>query len=561
MSLPIRLYQKEAADSIFESWKTFQSVLCVMATGLGKTRVASEVVKRIQPKRALFLVDRAELAYQAQEQILKATGLESEIEMASHKVESTLFSNKQVLISTIQTQCAGKNGGRMKKFKPSDFDVLILDEAHGSVAPTWKKTIEHYKQNPNLKILGLTATPDRADETAMGIVFEHVAYEFEILRGIEEGWLVPIVPNVKHLLELDYSHVRTSAGDLNGADLAAVMEQEKIVQGIVDESVRVIGDKKAIAFMHSVEQADMCHKVFNRHREGMATFIHGGTPEFERRKKLKDFTEGRIQVLCNCGIAIQGVDVPDVHYIIMGKPTKSRARFTQMIGRGTRTLPGTLSELYSAYERREAIAASAKPNMVLLEFTGNSGKHKLMSAIDILGGKYPDEVKAKAVKKAQKKDNKKNMAELLKESEEEVLERLEKQRRADEERKKHIKAKATYSTSTVNLFDRHDTTPAHHQRGTFGKQYTENQRKALARNGHDPDSLPYWKGCQILAAAQNARCSPKQSALLIRCGYSASETLSMSCKEASKAIDVLKENNWRRPSKIEMADIPQMATA
>ena len=557
----IRLYQNECADAVFEDWKTCQFTSVILPTGCGKTRVASEVIKRSQPKRCLFLAHREELIFQAQRQIKLATGLESEIEMGDIKADDSLFNKITVLISTIQTQCAGKNGGRMKKFKPEDFGVIIVDEFHHATADSYRKVLDYYKQNPNIKILGLTATPDRTDGIALGSVAEKVAYKYEIVQAIDDGWLVPIVPHVKHLIDLDFSQIRTTAGDLNGADLAAVMEDEKNTQALCDETVRVIGDKKAIVFMASVRHSEMCCNILNRHKPDMATWVCGATPQEERRKRLKDFSDGKIQVLANCGIATEGFDCPDVHFIVMGRPTKSRSLFSQMIGRGTRSLTGTLDDMHSAYERKEAIAASDKPCMTLLEFTGNSGKHKLMCALDVLGGKYPEDVKELAAKKAKEPDNTKSVAKLLEESETEIRKRIEAQRLADEIRKRKIIARATYRTTSVNLFDRRDATPAMQRKVNHGRQYSENQRKALVRNGHNPDKVPYWQGCQILNSIFNGPCSPKQAGLLKRCGYSESEVASLTMKEASKKIDIIATNGWRRPSPIDKKDVPEMATA
>lgn len=556
----IRLYQHEAVSQVFEDWKTMCFTSVILPTGCGKTRVASEVIKRFTDqfpnKRCLFLAHREELIFQAKRQIHLATGIECEIEMGNIKASESLFSPFKVLISTIQTQCAGSGGGRMKKFKPDEFGVVIIDEFHHATASTYRKVLDYYKQNPDIKILGLTATPDRADGIALGSVCEHVSYKYEIHQAIEDGWLVPIVPQVKHLVDLDFSHIRTTAGDLNGADLAAVMEDEKNTQALCDETVRVIGTKKAIVFMASVRHSEMCCNIFNRHKPDMATWISGDTPREERRKRLKDFTDGKVQVLANCGIATEGFDCPDVEVVVIGRPTKSRALFTQMVGRGTRSLTGTLDDLHSVYERREAIASSKKPHMILLEFTGNSGKHKLVCAADVLGGKYPDEVKELAKKKSKEPNNKKTIGKLLEESEDEIQKRIEAARRAEEARKQKIIARATYRTTTTNLFDRRDTFTSNDYKVNHGRQYTENQRKALVQAGHNPDQTPYWKGCQILAAIR-----PKQAGLLIRFGYTAADVSGMSFKQASQLIDAIAKNGWKRPSKIDAADIPQMANA
>ena len=128
----------------------------------------------------------------------------------------------------------------MSKFDPQRFGVLIIDEAHHATSPTYRRVIDYYRTNPALKVLGVTATPDRADEEALGQVFQSVAFDYEVLDAIHDGWLVPIEQQMVHVEGLDYSSIRTTAGDLNGGDLAAVLEAEKNLQQMASASVAII---------------------------------------------------------------------------------------------------------------------------------------------------------------------------------------------------------------------------------------------------------------------------------------------------------------------------------
>lgn len=559
--MKIRPYQQDCADAIFREWEKVQATLAVLPTGMGKTRVASEVIQRLQPKRVLFLAHREELIFQAQKQIKAATGLDSEIEMGDLKANTSLKNNMPVMISTIQTQIAGKNGGRMTKFRPSEFGAIIIDEAHRSTCVSYKKILDYYKQNPAIKILGITATPDRTDESALGAVFESVAYSHEMVKGIEDGWLVPIRQQIISIGSLDYSHVRTTAGDLNGADLAAVMEDEKALQGVVGASLEIIGEKKAIAFCSSVRHAQMCCAIFNRSRQGRAAWVCGETPTNDRRFTLKEFTEGRVQILCNVGITTEGFDCPDVEFIVMGRPTKSRLLYTQMCGRGTRSLPGTIDGLETADERKAAIASSAKPHCTILDFVGNSGKLKLITTADILGGKYPEEVREMARKKAEKSPR--DMSELLAESEDEIRKRIEAQRAADDARKARLLARVQFTSREVNPFSLFGLTPVQDSRWDRGKILSEKCRSMLVRMGVNPDRISYAHGMQLVNNQMQRwkmnLCTAKQANLLIKHGYP--DAAKMTMKDASKAIDEIANNGWKRPSQIERKDVPMMAMA
>ena len=216
-------------------------------------------IQRKQPKRSMVLAHREELIWQAKDKIERVTGLKSDVEMGEHKAaqECGLFHPKaSVIVSTIQTHVAGGDGGgRMTKFDPMDFGLLVIDESHHAVSPSYRKVIDYYMTNPDLVVMGVTATPDRGDESALGQVFETVAFDYEVMDAIKDGWLIPIEQQMVSVESLDFSEVKTTAGDLNGADLAAVMESEKNLHGVASSTIDIIGSKRGIGFAASVNHA------------------------------------------------------------------------------------------------------------------------------------------------------------------------------------------------------------------------------------------------------------------------------------------------------------------
>lgn len=543
----LRHYQLKCVEAVFREWEKVASTMIVMATGLGKTFTFSEVVRRMAPKRSIVIAHRSELLTQAANHVSKC-GLEVQIEKAGQKASVDLFHKSPVVVASVQTLISGKDKKRMEKFDPHDFGLLVIDENHHSAASSYRQIIAHFRKNPDLKVFGCTATPDRSDELALGEIFESVAFNYGIAEAIEDGWLVPIEQQLVRVKSLDYSHVRTTAGDLNGADLAAVMEAEENLQGITAAAIEVIGDRKTIVFTSSVRHAEMCAEIFNRHRSGMAMCISGATPEGERTMLLKDFASGKFQVFVNCSIATEGFDCPDVQCIVMGKPTKSRSLYTQMVGRGTRAIAGVLDDLHSAYERREAIAASRKPSCIVLDFAGNSGRHKLVTTADVLGGKYSDEVKEKARQKAEKAEGPVRMDKLLEESEDEIRKRIEESRRQAEARRLRLVAKADYHMRAVNPFDSFDIAPGVNGHRSSQKQFTEKQRAILTKMGINLNEITYDQGRAIIAQyferIEKGLATQKQVSLLKRFGY---ETKDMTMQEASAKIDALKANGWKRP--------------
>ena len=208
--MKLRPYQSEAYEQTLEKFKTVDSAVCVLATGLGKTVYAAHLINHFkQFGRIMMVAHRSELIYQASDHIQEICEVESEIEMGSEWASAFEVFQSDVVLSTVQTQIAGRDGGRMNRFDPKEFSLLVIDEAHHAPAATYKRIIEYYKQNPVLKILGLTATPDRTDKKAMGQMFEEVAYAYDIRDGIDDGWLVPIEQQSVFVEGLDYSKVKT----------------------------------------------------------------------------------------------------------------------------------------------------------------------------------------------------------------------------------------------------------------------------------------------------------------------------------------------------------------
>jgi superfamily II DNA or RNA helicase len=375
-------------------------------------------------------------------------------------------------------------------------------------------------------------------------VFESVAFNYEIMQAMDDGWLVPIETQQVIVSGMDFSHVKTVAGDLNQGELSTIMEQEKVLHGVVSPAIEIAAGRKTLVFAASVSHAERMSEIFNRHGVRSA-IVHGGTFKDDRRKILQAYADGKIQVLCNCGVAVEGFDCPTIEVVVIARPTKSRSLYTQMVGRGTRVLPNTVDSISDPAGRRAAIAASAKPKMLVVDFTGNSGKHKLVTTADILGGKYDEETIEHAKQKIAESGKPSDVIEELERAAAEVLanrteELLQKKRRV-------VTAKVDYSTKQVDAFGVFNIGPdrlAHAARNTA--PLTQAQQAMLTRNGIDIGGLPVGH-CralynEVLRRMKAGRCTYKQASLLRKYGYGTT----VSFKEASNIIDVLKSNGWQK---------------
>jgi len=524
----LRDYQERCHAAIFEAWKTFTSTLVVIPTGGGKTIVFAHVIKTMQPKRAMVLAHRNELIVQAREKIIAVSGLDVEVEKADLYANESLYHKMPVVVSSVQTQVSGpKDKRRYLRFNPMDFGVLICDEAHHSCSASWKETISHYRKNPELKVLGVTATPDRADKEALGQVFESVAFEYGIRDAIQDGWLVDITQQFVPVAGLDFSHIRTTAGDLNEGDLSKVMEMEENIQGICQPSLEVayalppktLGSipvpewrqylaslnrkpRRTIVFTVSVAQAEMCSNIFGRAMDGVE-WVCGETNKEKRKAILERFSNGTTHIVSNCGVLTEGFDNPGVELIVMGRPTKSRSLYTQMVGRSTRPLPGLVDGLDSSALRREAIANSPKPYCRILDFVGNSGRHHLVSCADILGGHITEEARKAAKEKALKEGKPVRIMVTMNNAEQELerkrIEEAERKRREAEARKNHLIAKSNFNLIDVDPFGSSSPKiPLAHRASRDGKLFSEKQIKVLRAAGCDPAKFSYKQGQAII---------------------------------------------------------------
>lgn len=480
--IQMRDYQAEDCDAIMHGFAGYRALLLDYATGMGKTIVAAETIRRFLPQRCLFICEKRELIEQAYQKIKMVTGIEPAREMGGYWCgERGLLQKAPIIVATIQTlNSAWGDARRMHRFNPMDFGLVILDETHHAAAESYLRFHGHMKVNPNLKELGLTATRDRHDgKPIMDVIYDKVIAIRDIKYGTENGWLVRISQEQVIVRNLDYSGIHVRDGDFVPKELEAVLEQEAVVQGMVHPSLEIIFaveprhqlecipqrdwpallakqvlvakvkvPRRTIFFSKSVAQAEMAATIFNRVYPGLAEFVSYRTPDKERNDILGRFRNGETPVICNAGILLEGFDEPAVEVILVGQPTLSRPRYQQMAGRVTRVLPGVVDGIASREERLARIKASDKQVGRLIDYVGNSARHDIVTAMHIQSQGYSNDEVALALRNSRAK-NKPTMP--LRELEEaraqlakERSERAAKLKAAEEARRRGIWAKVNY---------------------------------------------------------------------------------------------------------------------
>jgi superfamily II DNA or RNA helicase len=224
----LRDYQQAAVNSTLEKWKETNSLLGCAPTGSGKTVMFCDIIRQMLPLRALVLAHTTELVAQTVEK-LSRFGIDAEIEQGQLHASTSLWNHAPVVVATPQTLYHG-GFKRLQLWKPQDFGVVIVDECHKYAgAACFEKVVKHFKQNTEAKIIGITATADRFDNVSLARVFDDVAFDIDICDLIEQGYLVGVDQRMVKIRSLDFSKCRTTAGDLNGRDLADVLDRKSVV--------------------------------------------------------------------------------------------------------------------------------------------------------------------------------------------------------------------------------------------------------------------------------------------------------------------------------------------
>ena len=537
----LRFYQRDIAQQALVDLQTHRSVLVVAATGMGKTQIFGGVAADWRGK-VLVLAHRDELVDQARRRLEQMTGEWVQIEQGQFRAELTT----RLVVASVDTMRQPK---RLERFPKDHFSLIIVDEAHHYVGNTYVRPLDYFH---DAKVLGVTATPDRADEKAMGQTFGHVSAVLDIEDGIDLGYLVPIRGQLVTLDEIDISHVGKTGRDLAAGQLDEAMV--KAVEGVVRETLRLEPGRQGIAFFPGVKSAEYAAEKFNILKPDSARFLSGQTPTDERRRMVSEFRKGNYQYLCNCMVATEGFDAPGASLIVLARPTLSRALYAQMIGRGTRTLPGVVDRYHArdaAAVRREAIRTSAKPDCMVLDFVGNSGRHALVTLEDVLGGKYTDEEVATAKKKRAASGGD--------------------PRAALEAARAELKAIAAASKakvkSTVSKFDPFAALRVERDSAvdvTGGKPVSQGQWDFLTALGIPQNDIAVMTSAdaqKLIAAAQKRRqlklASFRQLRTLAKYGFG---DPNISARRASAALDYIASQGWGRSGRINPSELHRIAT-
>lgn len=329
-------YQQPALDAIINAFKRKTAVLAVMATGLGKTIIAAFWAKKEinNGQKGLFICHNNGILDQAIPEFREVLG-EKAIFKPFYGLNKDFDVGKaNIVFASFQTYVNWK-----ETFLKDGFDFIIVDESHHIQAETYKEVITYFKPK---KLLGLTATPDRADLKDIREIFGKEVVDYSLEKSIAEGWLTPVD---YHILNdnLDHSKLHEIVKEvLQGSRSVSIKDLNEtiFIKKRDEEIARQIReyagkDKKAIIFCEKIEHAEN----FQRFLPNSLTY-HSKLSDVENKRRLTALREGSLQYILTVNKFNEGIDVPDVEMVVFLRCTESKTIFYQQLGRGLRKNPG-----------------------------------------------------------------------------------------------------------------------------------------------------------------------------------------------------------------------------
>jgi superfamily II DNA or RNA helicase len=376
-----RDYQRAAVDAARAQTAAHGNTLVALPVGAGKTAVAGFFIggeAAAQPaSRFLVLQHTDELIEQNRSTIGRVAGLFASVV----KAERDDWSG-QVVFGSVQTLARTARRARM-----GAISHLVIDECHRAAAESYQSIIADARaRNPNLKLLGLSATPERGDGRSLRKTFSNIAFHLPVSALISQGILVP--PRTFTIdvgISDDLDRVGATGGDFDMDAAAKVLNRAVVNEAVVEHWRERASDRRTIAFCATVAHAEAVADAF-RTAGITAETVTGEMPSKERAALLARFDRGEVQVITNCMVLTEGFDSQPVGCIVVLRPMLHRGTFVQAIGRGLRKVDP------------ERFPGVVKTDCVVLDFAGAALRHGSIEH----DGTLPEEEDEEAGKRAYK---------------------------------------------------------------------------------------------------------------------------------------------------------------
>lgn len=364
----LRPYQREAVDAVYRHLRERDDNPCVVIpTGGGKTPVMATICRdavNLWGGRVLVLAHVRELLEQAVDKLhAMAPDLLMRIGVYSAGLRSR-DTEHPIIVAGIQS--VYRRAAELDR-----FDLIIIDEAH-MIPPDGEGMYRTFLAearvvNPNVRLIGLTATPYRMSSGMIcgpENLLNKVCYEVGVRELIVQGFLCPLRTKAgSEKADWDALHVR--GGEYIAGEVETMMDTDGLVRAACAEVVEHTSFRKAcLIFASGIEHGLHIQRVLQVDHGVKCGFVCGDTPTAERDETIREFREGRLPYLANVNVLTLGFDAPNVDCIAMLRPTLSPGLYYQMVGRGFRLAPG-------------------KADCLVLDFGGNVLRHGPVDSLRI----------------------------------------------------------------------------------------------------------------------------------------------------------------------------------
>ncbi len=364
--MELRPYQREAVEATYDFMRTHDDNPCiVLPTAAGKTLVIATICHdavNLWNGRVVIVAHVKELLEQSLEK-LRAVAPDLPVGLYSAGLKRREL-NYAVTIAGIQSIYT-----RACDLGP--VDLIIIDEVHMVPADgegMYRQFIGEAKAvNPNVRIIGLTATPFRMKTgtiCAPENILNAICYEIGVRELIDQGYLCPLRTKAG-IARADMSGLHIRAGEFITGEVEDLMDTNELVQSACAEIIEHTADRHSVLiFSAGVRHGQHVVEMF-RSRHGVECgWVDGQTPMREREAILDRFKRGGLKFLANCNILTTGFDAPAIDCVALLRPTMSPGLYYQMVGRGFRLHP-------------------QKTDCLVLDYGGNIARHGPVDALFI----------------------------------------------------------------------------------------------------------------------------------------------------------------------------------
>lgn len=348
-------YQKEA---IRAAWRAKEPSLIVAPTGSGKSYIIAGIarlwIEKTPNTRILILSHRKEILVQNANKLRKLLP-NTPIGVYSSGLKLKQLAYK-ITVAGIQS---------IYKKDLVQYGLIIIDECHLIPRASDSMYQKLLKNQRSAQVLGLTATPFRLDHGSLlaeGGTFKEICYDISLRKLIEEGYLSSVTSKARE--EVDTSQVSKSGYDYNQKELIQAFDKIPLIEKQAREIIELGKDRKHwLIFCAGIAPAmHFCEKL--QELGISASWVDSNMLDMERDRRIREFTEGKFQALCNCQILTTGFDFPGIDLVVLLRVTQSAALYMQMVGRGMRTSEG-------------------KKDCLILDYGGNILRHGPIDLIEV----------------------------------------------------------------------------------------------------------------------------------------------------------------------------------